>query len=248
MPLPYAYLCLCCAATLTVVAAAEAAPKAAPPIRVLVVTGGHDFEEKPFWAMFSSLPGLEIRPVAHPKAQALLKPSEAGSYDVVVLYDMWQDADEQARADFAGLIRGGKGLVALHHSLCGYDNWPEYHQIIGGQYHHQPYQLRGVAQPASTYKHDVLVPVHVVDPRNPVTKGVSDFELKEETYHGFTVDPKVKPLLTTTEPTSEPTIGWAHTYGKSRVVYLALGHDHVAYAHPSYRRLLLQAIRWAARR
>jgi len=58
----------------------------------------------------------------------------------------------------------------------------------------------------------------------------------------------VTPLLTTDEPTSTKTIGWAHTYGKSRVAYLELGHDHLAYENPSYQRLLAQAIRWTAQK
>ena len=53
--------------------------------------------------------------------------------------------------------------------------------------------------------------------------------------------------LTTDEPTSTPKIGWAHTYGKSRVFYMALGHDHFAYENPNYRQLVHQAIRWVAR-
>ena len=60
------------------------------------------------------------------------------------------------------------------------------------------------------------------------------------------MDSDVTPLLTTTEPTSSKTICWTHNYGQSRVVYLELGHDHVAYANPNYVKLLSQSIQWVA--
>ena len=41
-------------------------------------------------------------------------------------------------------------------------------------------------------------------------------------------------------------LAWARTEKNSRVVYLQLGHDKMAYANPNYRQLLAQAIRWAA--
>ena len=99
-------------------------------------------------------------------------------------------------------------------------------------------------KPASTYLHDVDFRVHVVSPDHPVTRGVSDFAIHDETYGGFSVNSDVTPLLTTTEPTSSPTICWTHSYGKGKVVYLELGHDRRAYANPNYVRLVTQAIQY----
>lgn len=218
------------------------------PIRVLVVTGGHDFEREPFFALFQGYEDLTCQAVEHPRAHDLFKPEAAASYDVIVLYDMWQDITEEAKAHFISLLQRGKGLVALHHSLGSYQGWEEYTQIIGGKYHLQPYMKDGQERPASTFQHGVRFTVQIADPDHPVTRGLTSFEILDETYGLFEVLPQVKPLLTTEEPTSGPTIGWAHTYGRSRVVYLQLGHDHAAYENPAYRRLVVQAIRWTARR
>ena len=216
------------------------------PVRALIVTGGHDFEREPFFQMFQSFEDVTSEEVQHPNAHARLAPEAAGGYDVVVLYDMWQPISEESQAAFVKLLRNGKGLVALHHSLASYQHWGEYRNIIGGKWYTEKWKQNGVEHPPSTFQHDVQFKVHIVDNRHPVTRGMQDFIIRDETYGNFEVLPKVKPLLTTDEPTSNRVICWAHTYGRSRVVYIQLGHDHYAYENSSYRRLVLQAIRWVA--
>ena len=102
--------------------------------------------------------------------------------------------------------------------------------------------------PASTFKHDEDFSVQVATPAHPVTKGIDDFQIKDETYNGFIVEDHVTELLRTDHPTSGPVIGWAHQYGESRVVYIQLGHGPPAYQDPNYRKLVSNAIRWTARR
>lgn len=236
------------AAVLTFVVAVGSPLPASAPVRALVVTGGHDFERAPFEAMLRSLDGVEWREVSHPNAHAAWRPDAAREWDVLVLYDMPGSIGEEARSDLKRLLAEGKGVVALHHSLAGYPDWPEYEEIIGGRYLLAPRVRDGVEQPASTYQHDVRFTVRVADRRHPVVRGVDDFVIEDETYRGFVVSSRVRPLLTTTEATSGSTIGWCKTYGRSRVVYLMLGHGPTAYEHPAFRRLVRQAILWTARR
>lgn len=213
-------------------------------IRVLLITGGHGFEREQFFAMWKSFDDLEVRHVEHPNAHALFKPDAAKQYDVIVLYDMWQPITDEAKADFVNLLKAGKGLVALHHSLVGYQEWDEYAKIIGGKYHLKP----PGDQPASGFKHDVRFTVRIADQKHPVTRGLKDFEIFDETYSNFEVNSDVKPLLTTDEPTSTKTMAWWHEYGKSRVAFIQLGHGPTAYENPNYRRLVIQAVRWAGRK
>ena len=56
------------------------------------------------------------------------------------------------------------------------------------------------------------------------------------------------PLFPTTQPKNGKPLGWSHECGKSRVVYLQLGHGPEAFNHESYRQLVAQSIRWTARR
>jgi type 1 glutamine amidotransferase len=220
---------------------------AASPIRVLLVHGGHDFETNQFLEVFKANPEVRFEVVHHPQAQARWK-ADAAAYDVLVFYDMWQLIDAEAKANLVARLKEGKGLVALHHSLVSYEKWDEYGRIIGGRYHLGKWSKDGVEQPASIFKHGVDFTVRVADPAHPVTRGVHDFAIHDETYGHFEVGPGVHALLTTDEPTSGRVIGWAKTYEAARVVYLQLGHDHAGYENPNYRRLVAQAIRWAAKR
>lgn len=224
------------------------ATQAADKTRVLVVTGGHDFETNQFFQMFQDNRGITFLRATHPAAHAWLKPDKAKEWDVLVCYDMWPDITEEAKADFGARLQEGKGLVVLHHAIADYPKWDAYANIIGAKYYLEKQVVNGVEKARSIYKHGVSFQVQVADPAHPVTRGVPDFEIHDETYNLFDVDPAVHALLKTSEPTSAPVIGWTKEYGKARVVYLQLGHDHFAYENPNYRRLVAQAIIWAARR
>ncbi|MBI5394094.1 MAG: ThuA domain-containing protein [Verrucomicrobia bacterium] len=244
-------LTACAAVAFATVTSAVAADK----IRVLLVTGGHAFERPQFFKIFEDNTEITFKSVEHPNPKEgpkpdpmhpLLKPDAAKDYDVIVLYDMWQPITDEAQGDLVNLLKAGKGLVALHHCLASYQAWDEYAKIIGGKYWLKDRGEGSAKKPHSTYKHGMRFTVHIADPKHPVTKGMKDFEIFDETYGGFEVKPGVKALLTTDEPTSGKTIGWAKTYGKSRVVYIELGHDHLAYENPNYQRLIAQAIKWTA--
>jgi len=226
--------------------AADATPPA--KIRVLLITGGHGFEQERFFQLFRTNTDLSVTEREHPNADAMLKADRAGEYDVIVLYDMRQDSSDEAKADFIARLKEGKGLVVLHHALCSFQKWPEYVKIIGGQYHLDKTVVNGVEKPASSYKHGVHWKIQVADPNHPVTRGIKDFEIDDETYKDFEVLSNSHPLLTADEPTSTKTIAWTRNYEGARVVYIQLGHDHTAYDNPNYQRLLRQAIRWTAKR
>jgi uncharacterized protein len=227
---------------------ADAGSSQPAKIRVLLVQGGHDFETNQFLRVFRDNPEISLRVVQQPAAQAWFKSDRARRYDVLVFYDLWQNIPDEAKADLAKLIKGGKPLVALHHSLADYQQWDEYADMIGGRYHLDKWMDHGVEKPASTYQHDVDFKVHVADPDHPITRGVKDFTIHDEVYGGVEVKPGSRVLLTTDEPRNGRDVAWCKTYGAARVVYLQLGHDHQAYENPNYRRLVAQAIRWAANR
>jgi uncharacterized protein len=237
--------CVLCALTWLPSPRTEAA-QSSGKIRALVVYGGHDFETNQFFRVFQDNPELTFTAVEYPKAQAFFRPDEAKKYDLLVFYDMWQNISEEAKSDLVSMVKGGKPLVALHHTLGSFQKWDEYANIIGGRYHLEPWTLNGKKMPGSTYKHDVDFKVQVADPEHPVTRGLKDFYIHDETYGGVEVKPDSHVLLTTDEPTSTRAVAWAKSYGKARVVCIQLGHDHKAYENPNYRQLMAQAIRWVA--
>lgn len=217
-----------------------------PSVRLLVVTGGHGYDTNDFRALFAALPGVEATFAVHPEAHAWLRPERAAAWDVLVLYDMWQPISDQARTDFLERLIEGKGLVALHHSLANHQDWPLYSRIVGGKYHLKPWEKDGQPQPGSTYQHDVDIEVQVLNPWHPVTRGLADFTIRDETYGRLEIQPTVQPLLAARHPTSNPVVAWCQTWHNTRVVGIQLGHDRHAYEHPAYRRLLANAIHWVA--
>jgi type 1 glutamine amidotransferase len=217
-------------------------------IRVLVVTGGHDYNQSSFTEMLGSMSGsISYKIVPFPEAFSMFAPQMRKEFDVVVFYHMWQSITEDQKSQMIDCFREGKPLVVLHHSICAFDKWDEYMHIIGGRYFHDTSAFEGKVFPPSTYKHDINVPINVMDVTNPVTRGITHFDLFDEVYGGIYVEPGVTPLLTTGHPESSPMIGWSHIYGKSRVVTIQPGHDTPAFRSPLYRQLLLQAIEWVFR-
>jgi len=215
------------------------------PVRVLLITGGHGYDKEPFDAFMKSLPGITVTEVKHPNALAMFRQENRASYDVVLFYDMPEAISEQEKKDFTDCLKAGKGMVVLHHAYCSYQGWPEYQNIIGGRYHQKPWtDSKGVAHPASTYEHDVKFRVKVANSKHPVTKGIRDFDILDETYGKGSVNPGVQVLLTTDEPTSTPSIAWVNRYGKSNIVTILLGHDNHAWTNPDFVKLLTQAILW----
>ena len=221
--------------------------EAAEKLRLLVVSGGHDFETNKFLQVFKDNPDVTVAAFTHPAAQAQLRPEKAGQYDVLVLYDLWQSISDEGKADFTAFLKAGKGLLILHHAIANYQKWPEYEKIAGGRYYLDKTLVNGVEKPRSIWKHDVDFKVRIADENHPVTRGVKDFGIHDETYGLFDMAPDSHALLTTDEPTSARNIGWARTWESARVVFIQLGHDGVAYQNPSYRQLVAQAIRWVAK-
>lgn len=215
-------------------------------IKVVVVTGGHGFNAKAFYALFEGYDDIEFTRAPQKDHSELFEDVSEWPYDVIVLYNMTQKISPKRQANFVGLLKKGVGLVVLHHALAAFQDWPEYKKIVGGKYYLKPTVEDGVKHPRSGYKHGVRFKIKVADPKHPVTAGIEDFEILDETYRGYVVDPSVHVLLTTEEPTSAKVLAWAKTYEKARVCYIQGGHDAHAYSNPSYRKFVVQAIRWAA--
>ncbi len=220
----------------------------ASPVRVLVVTGGHGYQVNEFNDLLSSLgKNFTSKVVSFPEAFQHFRTENRDQYDVLVFYHMWQKFTEAEVAYLAETIRTGKALVVLHHSICAFDDWPEYRNIIGGKYFHKPTVVNGKEYPACSYKHDLRFTLTVADSKHPVTRGLKDFEVLDESYFGYYVDPEVTPLLTTNEPSSAPVVAWTKKYGKAQVVTLQSGHDAHTFGNPSFRKLLRQSIQWVIR-
>lgn len=218
-------------------------------LRVLLITGGHSFERECYLDVFRANPEIDVTHLEHTKGTAdAWDRADLSRCDVVVLYDMPRTITAAQQARFLELFDRGIGLVATHHALVSYQSWPEYERIIGGRYIETAAKGGDPAATPSGYEHDVEIPVVVAARDHPITAGLCDFTLCDEIYWGFRVGADVTPLLTTPQPKSGNPLAWCRTEGRSRVVYVLLGHGPSAYGNAHFRRLLASSIRWAGRR
>ncbi len=229
------------AATGKVAPAPTDAKAKTPPVRTLVVTGGHDYETS-FYTVFE---GYEDYVWSHAVSNAAAFKSDIrGRYDVLVLYDMSSDLDENGRKNLRDFVEGGKGVVVLHHAIADYQTWPWwYKEVVGGKYLLQPED----GMPASTYKHDQDILIRPVR-NHPITNPIGPLHITDEAYKGKWISPDNQILLRTDHPSDDGPIMWISPYRKSRVVYLELGHDGAAHRNPAFRALVHNSILWCAGR
>ena len=216
-------------------------------LNVLVVTGGHGFERKPFFQMFEDNAEIAFTHAEHATASATAyEHADLPGKDVLVLYDMAKNITEAQKAQLRSAFERGIGLVVLHHALASFQHWPEYERIVGGRYPEEDGKS-GVVTEKIGYEHDVEIPVVIVAKNHPITAGLKDFMIHDEIYWGFRVAPDVTPLISTTHLKSGKPLAWCRTEAKSRVVFIQLGHGPEAFENPNFQRLLAQSIRWAAK-
>jgi type 1 glutamine amidotransferase len=176
-------------------------------------------------------------------------------------------------AKFHALLDAGKGMVFLHHAIAGWPAWEGYAEIVGGRFHYQPATLDGVHYPDSGYRHDVTHTVEVLDPNHPIVDGVDPtFEITDELYLAPVFEDRVVPLMRSrydfvddnfysadrairgsrddrtgwNHPPGSALVAWTKTVGRSPIAYLQFGDGPTTYADPVYRRILANAVHWAA--
>jgi type 1 glutamine amidotransferase len=194
------------------------------------------------------LPGVTYTKAPLPQSADLLKPGLEKEYDVIVLYDMVKSLTPPQREGLLALLKKGIGVVSLHHNLVANLDWDEYHKIIGGTWVGSKRTIDGIEYGPSIPEHGQEIPIQIADKEHPITKGLSDFVLHDETYGKTYVSPTVHVLLTTTNPKNNPPFAWVNQYGKSRIVYFQGGHDAEAWKNPNFQEILVRSIRWTARR
>ncbi len=207
------------------------------PITTAVITGYHAFDVPEFLRMFRSFPGIDAYPQ---DLDNLLADSGRAfdQYQAFAFYNMPRTPPEGKLLE--GMQRFGQsqqGLVIIHHGLLAFAGWAGWVDICGVH--------RG---DSFSYHPNQTVPVAIADADHPITRGLTPFEVVDETY--VLPEPAAGShiLLTTSHTQSIRALAWTRQYKKARVFCIALGHDALAYRHPSFRTLIERGIAWAAGR
>ncbi len=144
---------------------------------------------------------------------------------------------EQAEAvrDF---VAEGNGLYSFHNNSHVSLSSPIYREVMGGAYIGHP--------PLRPFK------VRVVSTGHPITQGIGDFMVNDE-QHYVAYDKNPQNILLQAENIdglaygehgTKSISGWAHEYGKGRVVFTAVGHTVYAMWAPEYLKLQKRAVQW----
>ena len=216
----------------------------AQQFKLLIVSGGHNFNRESFFEIFDSFPNIEWEEAIQPKANQLILNSEVDDYDVLVFYDMYQDISNDEKKAFIKMLKKGKPLLFLHHSLASYQNWDEYLNIVGGKYYEKNLYNGKLREHFSNFKHSTNVNVQILQNSHPIVDGLSDFTVFDEVYGDTELLKNVTPFLKTNHPNSSEIIGWENKYKSSKIIYLQPGHGEATYKNESYRRLIYQSINY----
>ena len=216
----------------------DAAPSPAK-VKAVLMTGGHDHDAA-FYGLFDGYDELDRLPVL--AGATAFKGDLRGKYDVIILYDFTRELDEPSRKNLRDFVEAGGGVVVLHHALLNYQDWAWWvDEAVGGSY-----RLRREGDaPSSGVKDDQPIEATPAGD-HPVTAGLGSFHIQDEAYKNLKMSPGIRPLLTTDNPTSDRNLAWVGPLAGSKVVAIQLGHGRSAFANPSYRTLVRNAVLWAA--
>ncbi|MEN6425360.1 MAG: ThuA domain-containing protein [Phycisphaerales bacterium] len=147
--------------------------------------------------------------------------------------------DERLKKSFADFIREGGGLAVIHAGVASFAGWPEFGDIVGARFDNHPWGS------GST------VVLRIEEPSHPLTSAFKEpfFIVTDEIYQvtapysreNLRVLVTVDPERTRTTPGQRELIhrddtdfamAWVKSYGKGRVFYCALGHEHELFWNP----------------
>jgi trehalose utilization protein len=215
-------------------------------IKTAVITGGHHFNVMAFYHLFRELPGIDAY-IQHMADFVISSPDVRKSYDVLVFYTHLKreladigsppDQNDTVRSVLESLGTTKQGIVILHHSLVAFPDWKIWDDIIGMS-----------DRKLSQYAHDEVIRLHIADAEHPISAGLEDWTMTDETYLMSDASGDNHILITTQHPRSMTTLAWTRQYKTSRVFCLQSGHDYHTWRDANFRKLLTQAIVWCAQR
>jgi uncharacterized protein len=187
--------------------------------------------------------------------QALMKlsPESLKNYDGIIFVNTTGNLPIPDKEGFLNWIKSGKAFIGMHSATDTFPGWPEYIEMIGGEFR--------------THGPQVGVECLNKDSQHPATQSLDTTWTipQEEIYQFKNYDSaKVKDLLVLDKHPNNKTPGhypvaWCREFGKGKVFYTSLGHrEDIWDADPSvpnrknpvavskaYQAHILGGIQWA---
>lgn len=224
---------------LLLLASAVGAEVTAKPVRLLVVTGGHPYDQARFFAMFDSFRGIEWDHYELTDEAEIFDDIDGWHYDALLLYNMTSAISPERFGHFQALLDMGVGLVPFHHGGLSWSSEPKIRHIFGIQF---PQTTNYGFHIGQTFAY------HVENPNHPITRGLEDFTVTDETYTGYHGEgqPGNEVLFTTDHAPSGRELAWVRQVSHGRVFTIQGGHDAQTFDHPQFREVLNRGILWTA--
>jgi type 1 glutamine amidotransferase len=152
----------------------------------------------------------------------------------------------EQRADLLSFVKDdGKGFVAAHTATTAFLGWPEFGEMLGGQYDDHPWGTT-----------DGWVVNE--DPNFPATRHFpATFPFTDEFYQTKNYSRDKLHVVLRLDMSRMPAnagvhrtdgdfpLAWAKTYGKGRVFYSSLGHAAKTWDNPDVYHMYFEALKWS---
>ena len=159
------------------------------------------------------------------------------------------ERDARLKRSLVDYLAGGGGLAVTHAGVASFRQWPEYGNIIGARFQNHPWRSGS------------KVTLKVDEPDHPVAGAFTggSFTVSDEIYQmkaPYSRE-KLRVLLSVDTGKTNMKVGgirrtdgdfaisWIKRYGKGRVFYCALGHDHDLFWNPTVLQHYLDGIQYA---
>lgn len=176
---------------------------------------------------------------ANHASEAMPSDADLAKADAVLITNGSWTAEESAR--IKAYVEKGGGVVLVHDAITG-----------------SPWAKGEIKRWAGT------VPLFFTPPgrEDAITKGISNFDVEDEMFHGTEPEKGAKVLATTWSPNKKHLKGtdpqpyvygvspmvWSQEAGKGRIVFFVPGKNAETLSHPAIHVMLRRALSWAAKR
>ena len=182
---------------------------------------------------------------------SMFQPGNLEQFDAVCLNNTTRLKfdDPQIRKALIEFVRRGRGIVGIHAATDNFYEWKKGHRMMGGLFDGHPWRANGTWA------------VKIDDPEHPLTAAFKgeDFKIKEEIYRIKNFSRSRLRVLLSLDMTDKENlavkdlrlndtdvpISWVRSFGKGRIFYCSLGHNHEIFWNPAVLRHYLDGIQFA---
>jgi len=205
-------------------------------VKLAVVTGSHPYDVPNFHKLFRSLAGVDAY-IQHMEDFATSDEATRDGYDAVLFYHMLMATpSDGVAAALEHLGETDQGIVVLHHAILAFPQWDAWTD------------LTGLADRSFGFHPEQQLHIQVTGADHPITAGLADWDMGDETYTMAEPVGHNHVLLTADHEKSMKSIAWTRQHKASRVFCYQSGHDNVTWADPNFQEVLRRGVLWVAGR